>query len=89
MLPTMDHGQAFRIKTRPLHPNRDHPPGSSVRRAMGTCYNVSVAYLWLLLWVFDATFKEYFICIVWPSVLLMEETCVPGKKHRPRSQIHT
>ena len=76
MLPTMDHGQAFRIKTRPLHPIVITHRAASVRRAMGTCYTVSVAYLW----VFDATFKEYFICIVWPSVLLMEETCVPGKK---------
>jgi len=37
-----------------------------------------------LVWfmVFNATFNNILV-ILWPSVLLVEETAVPGKKHIP------
>jgi hypothetical protein len=45
-----------------------------------TAYKLQISWFWLM--VFNATFNNISV-ISWQSVLLVEETGVPGQNHRP------
>jgi hypothetical protein len=52
----------------------------SIRRDVLSLFNNNIKVIWLM--VFNTTYK-YISVISWRSVLLVEETGVPGENHRP------